>query len=250
MCVETWEVDVDTEGRFGEDFDVVVGDELPDRPRVVDEAHEVLTTYSRQLAGTGAAGVVGWVASGLLGLSIPDPWLLVLLVMLLALCLLYLVPVTREPRLAREVLKRWDRLRVDRALESSGITGDPRIEVAESMAERVVRHPSVDSRVRDAASTLLVRLRMALRDLRRVQYLTEARATLDQDEGSRSISDLHDLLEARVTELLGQLAELHSTVVLRDAASVARVMDRVDELVHELEAERDVERLLTDAESR
>ena len=46
---------------------------------------------------------------------------------------------TREPRLAREVLGRWDRLRVDRALQASGISNDPRLEVAESMAERVLR---------------------------------------------------------------------------------------------------------------
>jgi len=36
--------------------------------------------------------------------------------------------------------------------------------------------------------------------------------------------------------------------VLRDAASLERVMARVEELVHELEAEREVERLLKDAE--
>ena len=44
------------------------------------------------------------------------------------------------------------------------------------------------------------------------------------------------------------MAELHSTVVLRDSGSVERVVGRVEELIHELEAEREVERLLTDAE--
>jgi hypothetical protein len=234
-------MDRDEEGAFG----VVPGEDPPDRPRVVDEAHEVLSTYSWQLVGSAAAVAAAWLATVWLEIAVPELWAVPILLVLL---FLYIVPVTREPRLAREVLRRWDRLRVERALESSGISGDPRLEVAEAMADRIVRHPSVDARVRDAARTLFAKLRLALRDLRRVEYLTDARATLNRTESSRSISDLQDLLDARVAEVLGQLAELHSTVVLRDAASLERVMGRVEELVHELEAEREVERLLTDAE--
>jgi hypothetical protein len=228
-------------------YDVVPGEDPPDRPRVVDEAHEVLTAYSWQLLGTGGAVVVAWVAATFFGASVPPLWPLLALVLI---ALLFLVPVTREPRLAREVLRRWDRLRVERALESSGIGGDPRLEVAEAMADRVLRHPSVDRRVRDAATALLAKLRLALRDLRRVEYLSDARVALSQREMVRSISDLQDLLDARVAEMLGQLAELHRTVVLRDAASLERVVGNVENLVHELEAEREVERLISDAESR
>jgi hypothetical protein len=230
-----------------ESFGLVPGEDPPDRPRVVDEAHEVLTSYGQQLLGSGALVGVLWLFSSFMELGVPQIWPILPLALLL---FLYAVPVTREPRLAREVLRRWDRLRVERALEGSGMAEDPRMEVAESMADRVLRHPSVDARVRGAATALLSRLRLALRDLSRVQYLTDARATLSQSEASRSISDLQDLLDARVTEVLGQLAELHSTVVLRDAGALERVVGRVEELIHELEAERDVERLLTDAERR
>ncbi len=228
-------------------YELIPGDEPPDQPRVVDEAHEVLQAYSKQLLGS--AGGVGalWILFNILELGIPGVWPIL---PLLVFFFLWVVPVTREPRLAREVLRRWDQLRVERALEGSGLSGDPRMEVAESMADRVVRHPSVDARVRDAAAALLSKLRLALRDLRRVQYLTDARATLNQSESNRSISDLQDLLDARVTDVLGQLAELHSSVVLRDASSLDRVVGRVEELIHELEAEREVERLLTDAERR
>jgi len=211
----------------------------------VDEAHEVLSTYSWQLVGSGGAVGALWLLSDFLAMGIPFGLPVLLIAILL---FLYVVPVTREPRLAREVLRRWDRLRVERALESTGFSDDPRLEVAESMADRVLRHPSVDERVRDAAQALVSRLRLALRDLQRVQYLTDARATMNQSESSRSISDLQDLLDARVAEVLGQLAELHSTVVLRDAASLERVVGRVEGLIYELEAEREVERLLTDAE--
>lgn len=230
-----------------ERFGVIPGEDPPDQPRVVDEAHEVLASYSWHL--TGAAGVWGllWLLADYLALGIPSLWLLVPFALI---AFLYVVPLTREPRLAREVLRRWDQLRVERALESSGLSGDPRLEVAEQMADRVIRHPSVDDRVRDAAAALHSRLRLALRDLRRVQYLTDARTTLHQSESVRSISDLQDLLDARVAEVLGQLAELHRTVVLRDAGSLDGVVGRVEELIYELEAERDVERLLSDAERR
>jgi len=233
------------ESKGEEHYAVTPGGDPPDRPRVVDEAHEVLTTYSWQVVGSG--GTVGalWLLSDFLEMGIPVLGPIVLIAVLI---FLYLVPVTREPRLAREVLRRWDRLRVERALESTGFSDDPRLEVAESMADRVRRHPSVDARVRDAAEALVSRLRLALRDLQRVQYLTDARVTMNQSESSRSISDLQDLLDARVAEVLGQLAELHSTVVLRDATSLERVVGRVEELIYELEAEREVERLLADAE--
>ena len=231
----------------GEDrsYEIVPGEEAPDRPRVVDEADEVLTTYTWQLIGSGGVVAAAWIGAGFFGASVPPLWPILMLSVLI---MLFLAPVTREPRLAREVLRRWDRLRVERALESSGITGDPRLEVAESMADRVLRHPSVDQRVRDATNSLVSKLRMVLRDLGRVEYLTDARGALNQREMTRSISDLQDLLDARVAELLGQLAELHRTVVLRDAAALERVVDNVEELVLQLEAEREVERLLSDAE--
>lgn len=226
-------------------YGMVAGDDPPVRPRVVDEADEVLTTYTWQLLGTGGVAAAAWVVAGLFSVDVSALWPLLFLAVL---TVLFLAPVTREPRLAREVLRRWDRLRVERALESSGIAGDPRLEVAESMADRVLRHPSVDQRVRDATSSLVSKLQVVLRDLRRVEYLTDAHGALAQREMTRSISDLQDLLDARAAELLGQLAEIHRTVVLRDASALARVVSNVEELVHELEAEREVERLLSDAE--
>ena len=229
------------EGSYG----IVPGEDPPDRPRVVDEADEVLTSYTWQLVATGGVVAAAWVGAGFFGASIPP---LLPILFFLMLLILFLAPVTREPRLAREVLRRWDRLRVERALESSGITGDPRLEVAEGMADRVLRHPSVDQRVRDATSSLVSKLRMVLKDLRRVEYLTDARGALSQKEMTRSISDLQDLLDARAAELIGQIAELHRTVVLRDAAALERVVKNVEDLVNELEAEREVERLLSDAE--
>lgn len=219
--------------------------EVPDRPRVVEEAEEVLGSYAWQLSGVGALAVRGWVASTAMSEPLPLLWLIAAL---LALVALYVSPLTREPRLARDVLRRWDDRRVDRALEAGGISDDPRLEVAESMADRIVRHPSVEPRVRNATAALLYRLRRLLSDIRRVEYLAQARVTMERGDDTRSISDLQDHLDARIAEVLGQLASLHSTVVLRDAGSLGRVVEEVEDLVRELEAAHDVERLLLDAE--
>lgn len=216
-----------------------------DRPRVVDEAHEVLGSYHLQLGAAAVAAVVVWVVAIQADYAIPAPWLLVVLATLLVLAFR---PVTREPRLAQDVLRRWDDLRVDRALASSGVYADPRIEVAEGMADRIIRHPTSDARTRAAAGAMIRRLRRLLEDLRRTSYLTKVQLAQDRHELSRSTSDLQDLLDARVAEILGQLARLHRTVVLRDTSALERVLSDVEELVRELEAEREVERLLSDAE--
>lgn len=220
---------------------LVPGADPPDRPRVVEEAHEVLGTYAWQLTGLGAAVAFAWFLAG----TLPVAWLAAAFVVLVV---LYLAPVTREPRLARDVIRRWDLLRVERALESSGIADDPRLEVAEGMAERIVRHPAVDERVRRTTLALVASLRFILRDLRRVEYLTDVKTAREDRPMRRSISDLHDLLDARAAEVLGQIAELHRTVVLRDTASLERALAGVEELLAQLGAEEEVERLLDEAE--
>lgn len=217
-----------------------------DLPRVVEEAHEVLGAYHLQLGGTAAVACVIWLGADFIGAALPLTWLLVAL---LGLGLLILAPITREPRLAKDVLRRWDALRVDRALASSGVSTDPRLEVAESMVDRIVRHPASDERVRSATSASLRRLRRLLDDLQRTSYLAKAQLADERHELSRSVSDLQDLLDARVADVLAQLAHLHRTVVLRDTASLDRVVGAVEDLVYELEAEHEVERLLSSAEN-
>lgn len=224
---------------------VVPEEDAPDRPRVVEEAYEVLGTYAWQLTGLGVAAAAAWFVAGLLDVPLSPVWLLPLLIVLVV---LYLAPVTREPRLARDVLRRWDVLRVERALESTGVIGDPRLEVAEGMADRILRHPSVDERVRRTTRTLVAKLRFTLRDLRRVEYLGEVKTSSEDRPMRRSISDLHDLLDARAAEVLGQIAELHRSVVLRDHTAMERAMTEVEGLLSHLAAEEEVERLLDEAE--
>jgi len=220
-------------------------DEGQDLPRVVEEAHEVLASYNLQLTGGGAIAFVGWAAGSFFGAELSPLWLVLALAVLLFLAF---VPVAREPRLAKDVLRRWDALRVERALASSGASSDPRLEVAESMADRICRHPSADDRVRSATTAMIKRLRRLLEDLRRTNYLARAHQSDERHDLGRSISDLQDQLDARVADVLSQLAQLHRTVVLRDTESLERVVGAVEDLIRELEAEHEVERLLSSAE--
>jgi hypothetical protein len=73
---------------------------------------------------------------------------------------------------------------------------------------------------------------------------------MERNGGQRSVSDLQDVLDARAASVLGQLAELHRTVVLRDAAAIERAVASVRDLLASLEAEDEVERLLAEAEDR
>jgi hypothetical protein len=227
-----------------ERHELSIPDPPPDRPRVVEEADEVLTVFGWQLAGAGGAAAVVWAGAAWMGTPLPALWLVVLVA---ALVLLYFSPVTREPKLAREVLRRWDELRVQRALEASGATADPRLEVAESMAYRIMRHPAVGENVRQTTEALVRRLQLILADLRRVEWLGRTTA-LDEGPRMRSISDLQDVLDARAASIVAQLAELHRTVVLRDADATRRAMASVQELLAELEAQEEVERFLMEAE--
>lgn len=220
-------------------------DETQDLPRVVEEAHEVLHSYGWQVFGLGALAGGVWGGLVLLEVFIPLQWLLLVLLALLG---LYYFPVSREPRLAKDVIRRWDDLRVERALESSGLTTDPRLEVAESMAHRIMRHPGVDDRTRSVTRSMVMRLRRLLHDLRRLEHLTATQVADRRRDADRSVSDLQDLLDARAGDILGRLAHLHRTVVLRDSAALDGVVSAMEDLARELEAEREVERLLSRAE--
>jgi hypothetical protein len=217
------------------------------RPRVVDEAEEVLGSYHRLLLGSAFTTVLAAVFFPVLfGVHVPPEFLIVVCALL---GILFLAPITREPRLARDVLRRWDILRVERALNAE-VGSDPRVEVAEAMADRIVRHPSVDEGVRDRTRMLLRRLKLLINDLRRIEWLLQTRTVGTGSPDGRSISDLQDVLDARVAGVLGRLSEIHRTVVLRDAAALGRVLAAADDLLRELEAEREVDRLLTQAEGR
>ena len=221
----------------------------PEPPGVVREAEETIRRLGLRLAALGGGavglwGLVAWLGSGgLIVAYFPIQWLFFFLLGLLA---FFFWPQTRDARAAREVLRRWDRVRADRALADAGEAVDPRLDVASSMARRIERHPASDDRTRGVVRALVARLRASVQDQRTLSLLEEAWRSRDLEEESRlgSVSDLAAHVESRISDLLGRLSELHATCVRRDAPEQARLLEEAEDLLRRLEAEGEVERIL------
>ncbi len=221
----------------------VPADEL-EKPKAVEKAEATI----RHLGiGLGVAGGLGsawyWFASIEVGYQfIPIFWWGIFLA---ALVTIYFLPPMRHARVAREIIRRWDELRVQMSLEIAGAPTDPRLRVAEEMAKRILNHPGIDESVARVTSELVGHLHVTQRDLRTVQLLQEAsQAGGNRGAGTRGLSDVIDFLEARTGQLISGLSDLHGAVILRDAEALGRVKREVENVVHELSAQQEVERLL------
>lgn len=217
--------------------------DLNDKPVPVEQAERALRRWGLALAGTGAAGSVAyWFALLQLGVFFPIQWWIIFLVALVA---LFFFPPNRGPRFSREVLRRWDDLQIDRALEEGGASPDPEVRVAEQMARRVTGHPAVDGAVAQVAADLLGAIRRTAQDRRTIQLLQRSGAWEGQDDtGERTLSDVLDYVAGREGELLASLEGLHRAVVRRDAVAAREVGTQAQDLLARLEAEEEIDRLL------
>ena len=213
------------------------------KPEAVLEAERAVRRLGLELMGAGTAAVVLWLLLAVSGTLIaPLSWVGVFLA---ALVLFFFFPQTRRARVAREVLRHWDDAQVRGSLESSGTTTDPRLEAAERMGKRILRHPSASGEMQQLASDLVVALRQTTGDQRIIEVLLESRADASRDVTLQaSLRDSLDYLEARAGRLLGALAEVHSAVVKRDADQVGKVLREAGEVLAELDAQTEIDRLL------
>ena len=217
-------------------------DEEAEKPHAVTEAERSIRRWGLTLAGTGTVGTFAyWLSVLELGILFPLQWWLIFLVALVA---LFFFPPNRGPRNAREILRRWDDLKIETLLEEGGASPDPRVRVAEEMAQRVMGHPRADADVRQVASDLLATIRQTAQDRRTVRLLQQSGALQDLGAQERTLSDVLDFVSAREGELLGSLEKLHRAVIQRDAAGVDELSSEARGLMAQLEAEAEVERLL------
>jgi hypothetical protein len=216
---------------------------MAEKPPPVEEAEKALRRWGLGLAGTGAAGTVAyWLALLQLEVYFPLQWWIIFLVALVG---LFFFPPNRGPRFSREILRRWDDLQIQRALENGGASPDPKVRVAEQMARRVTGHPSADPSVRRVATDLLEAIRRTAQDRRTIQLLQRSGAwDANDDTPERTLSDVLDYISSREGELLASLERLHRAVVQRDAAAAQEVGTEAQGLLAQLEAEEEVERLL------
>lgn len=219
-------------------------DDEAEKPEPVRAAEHELRLWGR---GLGLTGVVGslwfWMVVLEQGVTLPLSWLVMFLA---ALVFVFFFPPKRSVRLARAILRRWDQLRVDQALEGAGASVDPQVQVGVEMTARIVRHPAADHESRESAARLLHAIRVTARDRRTVEVLRQARASGQErrSQSERSLSDVLDFIDVREGELLSSLERLHRAVLMRDSEAVRLLRDEAREVLDRLAAEHDVERLL------
>ena len=211
-------------------------------PDAVAEAERTVRQLGLKLTGVGVGATVVYWALVFQMPFFPLSWWALFL---LGLVLYFFFPQTRDARRAREILRRWDEAEVRGLLESSGSTSDPRLKTAQNMVARITQHPDTDEATRRVAEDVFRHLVTTTRDQRLVEVAMQARtdSSLD-DSSSRSLSDVLDHLEGRAAKLLGALAEMHGAVVGRDGAEAARVLRGAADVLAQLDAVNEVERLL------
>ncbi|NNM05283.1 MAG: hypothetical protein HKO65_09285 [Gemmatimonadetes bacterium] len=213
-----------------------------EKPDAVKEAEKALQRWGLGLAGTGAAGSLAyWLALLQFDLFFPIQWWFFFLV---SLVLLFFFPPNRGARNSRELLRRWDDLKIQQTLEDGGASPDPTVRVAEEMARRVAGHPHADPTVRQVASDLLISIRRTAQDRRTIRLLQQSGAWNREDARERTLSDVLDYVSGREGELLGSLEKLHRAVVKRDGSAAEDLSAEARRLLAQLEAEEEVDRLL------
>lgn len=219
----------------------------PEKPEAVREAEDAIKRWGLALAGTGAVGTAAyWVGLLQFGVFFPIQWWIVFMIALVA---LFFFPPNRGARNARELLRRWDDLGIQQALEEGGASPDPRVRVAEEMAQRVSAHPTADGDVRQAARDLLEAIRRTAQDRRTIQLLQRSGAWEGgEPTEERTLSDVLDFISGREGELLASLEKLHRAVVKRDASAADTLGREARDFLSRLEAEEEVENLLREGE--
>jgi len=217
--------------------------ELTKPPDVVD-AEAVIHKRAWVLAGSGLS-ISGayWISAIVTEFVLaPISWWVISLI---GLMLLFFYPQDRNGRRAREIMKHWDDIQVKTALEISGASTDPRLQVANTMASRILQHPEFRDGANQVVAGLVESLRQATLDQRTLEVMTEAKDYISTGTpGGRSLSDLHDYIESRIGRLLGTLSEVHAAVVRCDSEAVTGVLEDAVEVLVELEASNEVQQLL------
>ncbi len=213
-----------------------------EKPEAVEEAEKALRRWGLSLAGTGAVGSVAyWMALLQFDVYFPLQWWFVFLATLVA---VFFFPPNRGPRNSRELVRRWDDLKIQQLLEEGGVSPDPTVRVAEEMTRRVAGHPQADKTIRQVASDLLSSIRRTAQDRRTIRLLQQSGAWDREDARERTLSDVLDHISAREGELLASLEKLHRAMVKRDASAAAELSGEARSLLAQLEAEEEVDSLL------
>lgn len=215
-------------------------------PPAVREAEADIRAWGLTLAIAGAFGPIWAVLLKQMALGISPWWLAVYAGVLLV---LFHHPPARGLRKARAIVRKWDEVEVQGALEAGGAASDPRVRIAEQMARRVVRHPTAEAAVKESAAELYRAIRRTAQDRRTLEVVDEAARWRRRDEAAeRSLSDARDFVASREGELLSSLEQLHRAVISRDADLADEIRTLAASLLERARAEADLERWLEGGE--
>lgn len=211
-------------------------------PPAVREAEADVRAWALTLAIAGAFGPIWAVLLDQMAVAV-SPWWLALYGGVLL--LLFHHPPARSLRKARAIVRRWDEVEVEGALEAGGNASDPRVRIAEQMARRIVRHPTADAAVKESAAELYTAIRRTAQDRRTLEVVDQAARWRHRDEATeRSLSDALDFIASREGELLSSLEQLHRAVISRDADLAERIRNLSTSLLQRARAEAELERWL------
>lgn len=211
-------------------------------PPAVREAEADIRAWGLTLAIAGAFGPIWAVLLDQMALGISPWWLAVYLGLLIV---LFHLPPARSLRKARAILRRWDAVEVEGALEAGGAASDPRVRIAEQMARRVVRHPTAEAAVKESAAELYRAIRRTAQDRRTLELVDEAARWRRRDDTTeRSVSDALDFVASREGELLSSLEQLHRAVISRDADLADEIRALASSLLERARAEAELDRWL------
>jgi hypothetical protein len=211
-------------------------------PTVVEDARSELRRLRERL-GLAAGGVL---VVGLFAQSLGAPLVLPAMgVGLVVMAALYFLPPTKRAWEARRVLAQWNERGAERSMQGPIDGRGGRVPAADAMCRRIAEHTGEHSRSSKVAEELLQTIYDALEDLDVIGLLRSARAKDRDGESLRSrASSLEVQVERRMDDALHAIAEIYEAVLAQDDETLRVVLGRMDEELHQLRAQAEVDSLI------
>ena len=206
--------------------------------QAVQEASAVLARFRKIMLRTG--GGLGLVFVGASMATEPITWCLSLLG-LGTVALTYRFPLSGRVRRARAVVREWESRGMLQAPPTGSFDTDPRLTAADAVIARLAEHAGADRRAVAFAQEVGQQLARVLGDARAVEQL---RGALSPAEAEARLGPLRAHVDERIDRLMGAVADVYQAVLAHDDATLNAVLERGEDVLRQLSARQEVERLL------
>lgn len=210
----------------------------PPPPKVVEEAAAVVARFRKIMFRTG--GVFGAALTVATLATEPISWCLSAASLGLV-SLAYRFPPSRRIRRARTVVRGWESMELLQARPDGPSESDPRLAAADAVIARLAEHAGADRRPVVFGQEVRQQLARVLEDRRAVEQLRDA---LSPAEAEARLAPLRAQVDERIDRLMAALAEVYEALLAQDDATLGTVLARGEDLLHQVRARQEVERLL------